>query len=179
MTAGNTLGGLVGANSGLINQSFVTGPVVSLSYINQGGGGLVGSNPGTISQSYATGPTTLQGYCRGAADTPCGGAGLVVINDGKISQSFATGLMTQPSYGPIGIARTNTGTIANDLYWDTNTTAATIGVKYDTPIPTANGLTPAQMSTPASFVSYDFGPTGVWAMPAGATHPVLRLQLAQ
>ncbi|MGF6919272.1 hypothetical protein [Paraburkholderia sp. 40] len=120
-----------------------------------------GYNTGTISQSYATGPTTLQGYCRGAADTPCGGAGLVVIYDGTINQSFATGLVTQPTYGPIGIARTNTGTIANDVYWDTHTTAATIRVKYGTPIPTANGLTTAQMSNPASFVSYDFGPTGV------------------
>ncbi|HEY2019632.1 filamentous hemagglutinin N-terminal domain-containing protein [Paraburkholderia sp.] len=179
VTAGNTLGGLVGANGGLIDQSFATGPVVSLSYINQGGGGLAGDNSGTINQSYATGSTLLQGYCRGAAGTPCGGAALVVTNEGTITQSFATGLVTQPFYEPIGIARTNTGTIANDVYWNTNTTGATIGVVYGTSIPTANGLTTAQMSTPASFVSYDFGPTGVWAMPAGATHPVLRWQLAQ
>ncbi|MCC8402394.1 filamentous hemagglutinin N-terminal domain-containing protein [Paraburkholderia sp. MMS20-SJTN17] len=179
VTAGNVLGGLTGANSGLIDQSFATGPVVSRSYINQGGGGLAGDNSGTIKQSYATGSTLLQGYCRGAADTPCGGAALVVTNEGTITQSFATGLVTQPFYEPIGIARTNTGTIANDVYWDSDTTAATIGVRYGTPIPAANGLTTAQMSTPASFVSYDFGPTGVWAMPAGATHPVLRWQLAQ
>ncbi|MBB5470591.1 filamentous hemagglutinin family protein [Paraburkholderia sp. CI2] len=179
VTAGNVLGGLVGANSGLIDQSFATGPVVSLSYINEGGGGLVGDNSGTINQSYATGSTTLLGYCRGAAGTPCGGAGLVVINSGTITQSFATGLVTQPSYQPIGIARANTGTIGNDVYWDTDTTTATVGVVYGTPIPAANGLTTAQMSTPASFVGYDFSPTGVWAMPAGATHPVLRWQLAQ
>ncbi|MGF6505453.1 hypothetical protein OKW26_001256 [Paraburkholderia sp. 32] len=92
---------------------------------------------------------------------------------------FATGLVTQPSYQPIGIARANTGTIGNDVYWDTDTTTATAGVVYGTPIPAVNGLTTAQMSTPASFVGDDFGPTGVWAMPAGATHPVLRWQLAQ
>ncbi len=179
VTAGNTLGGLVGANSGLIDQSFATGPVVSLSYINQGGGGLVGYNSGTINQSYATGSTLLQGYCRGAAGTPCGGAGLVVSNEGTITQSFATGLVTQPFYEPIGIARTNTGKITNDVYWNTDTTTATVGVVYGTPIPAANGLTTAQMSTSASFAGYDFSPTGVWAMPAGATHPVLRWQLAQ
>ncbi|MGF6931151.1 filamentous hemagglutinin family protein [Paraburkholderia sp. UCT70] len=179
VTAGHVLGGLAGANSGLINQSFATGPVVSLSYINEGGGGLVGDNSGTINQSYATGSTTLRGYCRGAFGTPCGGAGLVVTNEGTISQSFATGLVTQPLYGPIGIARANTGTIGNDVYWDTDTTTATVGVVYGTPIPAANGLTTAQMSTPASFVGYDFSPTGVRAMPAGATHPVLRWQLAQ
>ena len=179
VTAGNTLGGLVGSNSGLIDQSFATGPVVSLSYINQGGGGLVGDNKGTINQSYATGSTLLQGYCRGAAGTPCGGAGLVVTNEGTITQSFATGPVTQPYYGPIGVARGNTGTIGNDVYWDVDTTGATVGVVYGTPIPAANGLTTAQMSTPASFVGYDFSPTGVWAMPAGATHPVLRWQLTQ
>ncbi|MEX3637873.1 filamentous hemagglutinin N-terminal domain-containing protein [Paraburkholderia sp. BR14320] len=179
VTAGNVLGGLVGANTGLINQSFATGPIVSLSYINQGGGGLVGDNSGTINQSYATGSTTLQGYCRGASGTPCGGAGLVVTNEGTITQSFATGLVTQPLYEPIGIARTNTGTISNDVYWDVDTTAATIGVKYGEQIPAANGLTTAQMSTAASFVGYDFSAPGVWAMPAGATHPVLRWQLAQ
>jgi hypothetical protein len=35
------------------------------------------------------------------------------------------------------------------------------------------------MTLPASFQSYDFGPNGDWAMPAGATHPVLRWQVAQ
>ncbi|MBN3751746.1 filamentous hemagglutinin N-terminal domain-containing protein [Paraburkholderia sp. Tr-20389] len=179
LATGNTLGGLVGANDGLIDESSASGSVVSSSYINEGGGGLAGDNTGTISRSYATGPVTLYGYCRGAAGTPCGGAGLVVTNEGTISQSFATGLVTQPFYEPIGIARTNTGTISNDVYWNRDTTAATIGVRYGTTIPDANGLTTAQMSNAASFVSYDFSATGVWAMPAGATHPVLRWQIMQ
>jgi hypothetical protein len=34
------------------------------------------------------------------------------------------------------------------------------------------------MSNAASFAGYDFGPNGAWAMPSGATHPVLRSQLA-
>lgn len=33
------------------------------------------------------------------------------------------------------------------------------------------------MSDPSSFAGYDFGPNGVWAMPAGATHPVLSWQI--
>jgi hypothetical protein len=178
LTAGGSLGGLVGANSGLIAQSFSSGPLQSLSYINQGAGGLVGYNSGTITQSYSTSTTLLQGYCRGSFGNPCGGAGLVVINDGTINQSFATGRVTQPFYQPIGIARTNNGTITNDVYWDKDTTTATVGVVYGTPVPASNGLTTAQMSTPGSFASYDFGPTGVWTMPIGATHPVLRWQLA-
>jgi filamentous hemagglutinin family protein len=180
VSTGGGLGGLVGTNSGLISQSFATGPVDSSGYIAEGGGGLVGGNSGTISQSYATGSTSLPFFCRGAAGTPCGGAALVVTNSGTITQSFATGPVTNPTgYGPIGIARSNTGTIGNDVYWNTDTTNATVGVLYGTPIPTANGLTTAQMSTPASFVGYDFSPTGVWTIPAGATHPVLRWQLAQ
>ncbi|WP_233858341.1 two-partner secretion domain-containing protein [Paraburkholderia sp. HD33-4] len=170
-------GGLVGVNSGLISQSFATGSVTVGGYFNTGGGGLVGSNSGTISQSYATG-TTRYGGCR-PTNTHCGGAALVVENSGTITQSFATGPVIQPLYGSFGIARDNVGTITNDVYWNTSTTGATIGVKYGTPIPSANGLTTAQMSTPTSFVGYDFSPTGVWAMPAGATHPVLRWQTAQ
>jgi hypothetical protein len=179
ITAGNTLGGLVGANDGVIYQSFASGALQSLSYINEGAGGLVGNNAGTITQSYATGPTLLQGYCRGASGTPCGGAGLVVVNSGTINQSFATGAVTQPFYQPIGIARSNTGTIANDVYWDKDSTHAAIGVQYGTALPSANGLTSAQMAAPASFQSYDFGSNGVWAMPAGATHPVLRWEVSQ
>jgi filamentous hemagglutinin family protein len=176
-SGGGAVGDLVGVNSGLISQSFATGPVAVQGYFATGGGGLVGSNSGTISQSYATGSTMFPG-CR-PTNTHCGGAALVVDNSGTITQSFATGPVNQPLYGPIGIARSNEGTIANDVYWNTNTTGATIGVVYGTPIPTANGLTTAQMSTPTSFVGYDFSPTGVWAMPAGATHPMLRWQLAQ
>jgi hypothetical protein len=177
LTAGGNLGGLVGANNGLIAQSFSSGALESVSYIAHGAGGLVGYNTGTITQSYSTSTTLLQGFCRGGSGTPCGGAGLVVNNGGTISQSFATGRVTQPAYQPIGIAQTNDGTITNDVYWDKDTTTATVGVVYGTPIPESNGLTTAQMSTPGSFASYDFGPTGVWAMPVGATHPVLRWQL--
>lgn len=177
-TTGGTLGGLVGENGGAIVQSFATGALTSLGYTNEGAGGLVGYNTGTIKQSYSTSPTLLRDYCRGGVGRPCGGAGLVVVNSGTISQSFATGPVTQPFYQPIGVARTNDGAIANDVYWNKDTTTAVVGVVYGTPISPSNGLTTAQMSTPASFASYDFGTAGVWAMPVGATHPVLRWQLA-
>jgi hypothetical protein len=78
---------------------------------------------------------------------------------------------------PIGVAYENVGTIADNVYWNKETTHAAQSVFIGTPIPAANGLTTAQMSTPSSFVSYDFSPTGTWAMPAGATHPILRWQL--
>lgn len=178
LTSGGALGGLVGYNAGSISQSFATGPLQSSGYIASGAGGLVGNNAGSISQSYATGSTSYRGYCRGSVGTPCGGAALVAINSGTISQSFATGKVTQPNYEPIGIARTNTGRIANDVYWNRETTGAAVGVEFGTTVPATNGLTSAQMGMTFSFPTYDFGPTGSWAMPAGATHPVLRWQVS-
>jgi len=188
VSADGTLGGLVGRNfnTGVIRQSYASGVVFAYGH-GAGAGGLVGTNEGLITQSYATGPVTfLPSYCGGYI-TPhgactSGAAALVQSNYGTIEQSFATGKVTQiftfaGGPPPLGIASTNNGTVANDVYWNIETTQATLGVYRGTSVPAANGLTTAQMSTPSSFVSYDFSPTGVWAMPAGATHPILRWQL--
>jgi hypothetical protein len=100
-----------------------------------------------------------------------------------IEQSFATGRVQQPGGGG-GIAGYNYGpvTINSDVYWDTQTTGASVavrGVADNSQLGNAQGRTTAQMSTPASFgPTYDFSSTGVWAMPTGVTHPVLRWQLA-
>ncbi|MGF6936507.1 filamentous hemagglutinin family protein [Paraburkholderia sp. UCT70] len=182
-------GGLVGTNSfGVVRESFASGDVTSTHY--QGAGGLVGYNFGVITESYATGTVHVQPQC----DTvnACGG-GLVGGTSGTISQSFATGKIDQPSGpagGPGGIADYNAnyiasspGTITGDVYWDTQTTGATVGVRttlLGATLGDAKGLTTMQMSTPSSFgPTYDFGPGGVWAMPVGATHPILQWQLAQ
>jgi filamentous hemagglutinin family protein len=164
---GNTFGGLVGKNEGLIARSWSSASV-SGDDLN---GGLVGYNTGTITQSYATGDVTPQ-YSTGS------GGGLVGLNEGTISQSFATGKVGFGAQGSAGFAYLNNGTIAPDSYWNTETTTQTQGVRAGAQLPASNGLTTAQMSTAASFVSYDFSPTGVWALPAGATHPVLRWQVA-
>ncbi|MGF6296992.1 MULTISPECIES: two-partner secretion domain-containing protein [Paraburkholderia] len=197
VSEGAFLGGLVGYNSstGVIRQSYeaqspdipppFSGTVNAVAH-TQGAGGLVGKNDGLITQSYATGSVTFTpDYC-GFNGNSCGGgsAALVQSNTGTIEQSFATGTVTQvvsPSLGPpsIGLALSNTGKIANDVFWDTQTTGATVGVGTGTPVPSANGLTTAQMSVPSSFgPTFDFSSTGVWALPAAATHPVLRWQLA-
>ncbi|MGF6479577.1 filamentous hemagglutinin N-terminal domain-containing protein [Paraburkholderia sp. JPY419] len=179
-------GGLVGDNElgGVIEQSYASGAVTAVAHTT-GGGGLAGGNEGTITQSYATGSVAFQpDYC-GGTSYAClsGAAGLVASNSGKITQSFATGQVMQaglPGQVPpsIGIAFSNTGTIGSDVYWNKDTTGANLGVNSGTAIAAANGLTSAQMSMPSSFVGYDFGPNGVWSMPAGAPHPVLSWQLA-
>lgn len=175
---GGLVGGLVGQNSGLILQSYATGAVSGITNPFSGVtiyqaqvGGLAGANSGTISQSYATGSVSL---------TALEGGGLVAENSGTITQSFATGSVsgvsqgaTTPSLG--GVAALNTGTIGADVYWNKDTTGQISGGPG---VVAANGLTTAQMSNPASFDGWDFGPGGVWAMPPGATAPVLEWQVS-
>ncbi len=187
---GGMIGGLVGENDGLISQSFASGAISATEHVGSGGpssiaspGGLVGTNNGTITQSYAT--DTVSTACW---YTACAAAGLVYANNGTISQSFATGAVTGGQsvdneglpIGPqnYGIAAINDiGSIANDVYWNKDTTGTGIGVGSGTAISASNGLTTAQMSNPASFSGWNFTDTGAWSMPAGYNHPVLRWQL--
>ena len=174
LSNGGLLGGLVGANFGTISQSYTNGTVSP--NVHGDGGGLVGHNGGTVSQSYASGET-FGLFSAG---------GLAYSNGGVIEQSFASGPVRGPSYqGPTygtygAIAGTNDGgTIASNVYWNKETTTRSASAGAGTQLPAANGLTSAQMSNPASFdASWDFSATGAWAMPAGATQPVLRWQLA-
>ncbi|WP_080405895.1 filamentous hemagglutinin N-terminal domain-containing protein [Burkholderia ubonensis] len=169
-----TNGGLVAVNSGLIVQSYATGNVTGVAppWGFADPGGLVGTNNGTISQSYATGRATGNPYSFAAG-------GLVANNNGVITQSFATGYVQGSEPDPhhptqlAGIA--NGGTIGSDVYWNVETSGQTYGGPG---VAAANGLTTVQMSNPASFVGWDFSPGGVWAMPAGATHPVLAWQVS-
>lgn len=183
---GAKMGGLVGENDGLIAQSYATGTVHTTDMVGGAAttsgvsGGLVAVNNGTITQSYATGAVTAE--CETYA---CGAGGLVNTNNGTISQSFATGLVTgnmDPDTGNAvnnGIATVNSGNIGHDVYWNKDTTGSSVGVTSGTPLPASNGLTTAQMSDAASYSGWDFSSNGAWALPAGATHPILRWQVEQ
>ena len=169
---GAIVGGLVGTNYGLIARAGSSAAVDG----DGGAGGLVGDNEGTITQSYATGAVT------GLAEH--GGAGGLVFTNAAspdtggptITQSFASGPVYSPSafqwWG--GICGTCTG-VGSDVYWSPELQGQTTSGAPD--LPAANALTAAQMKNPASFVGWDFSPNGVWAMPAGATHPVLAWQV--
>ncbi|WP_254604727.1 two-partner secretion domain-containing protein [Paraburkholderia phenoliruptrix] len=164
--AAGTGGGLVGVNNGSIVQSFASGMVSGGS--RSVAGGLVGRNSGAITQSYATG-IAGGGMNRG---------GLAADNSGTIQESFSTTeIPPLPTFYPHGgVVGTNSGSVASNVFWDTQTSGTLDGGPG---VSAANGLTTAQMSTPASFgPTWDFSPTGIWAMPAGATHPVLRWELA-
>ncbi|WOD14978.1 two-partner secretion domain-containing protein [Paraburkholderia kirstenboschensis] len=161
---GTTFGGLVGRNEGSIERSWSSAAISG----SDANGGLVGYNLGSIAQSYATGsvsPVFLTGY----------GGALVGINDGTVTQSFATGAVQTRSMPTHGVSAFGSGTLAQDVYWNKETTGQPASGGS---LPPSNGLTTAQMSDPANFAGYDFGANGVWAMPSGATQPVLRWQLA-
>ncbi|WP_429447746.1 filamentous hemagglutinin N-terminal domain-containing protein [Paraburkholderia sp. 40] len=165
------LSGLVGTNFGLIERSG------SSATVRTGGvaAGLVSTNYGSIDESYATGSVT--GFL-----THGGGGGLIANNYnyatssyGVITQSFATGrVISGNGLGMGGICAGCSGGLGADVYWDVQTTGQPSGGGN---LPASNGLTTAQMSNPASFVGWDFGPNGAWVMPTGATHPVLRWQV--
>ncbi|WP_061172451.1 two-partner secretion domain-containing protein [Caballeronia hypogeia] len=166
-------GGLVNENDGRIVQSYATGSI-DVDGSHGSGGGLVGFNTGLIQQSYGAGPV----------GSLVGDGALVEFNGstGVIEESFNVGKAGQQAsldtYG--AIATQNLGTIRDNVYWNRETTNHLNAVRFDeggTAPPPANGLTTAQMSNPASFVSWNFGPSGVWVMPSGATYPVLRWQL--
>ncbi len=162
-------GGLAGINNGKIVQSYATGVVYGGSHSE--GGGLVSQNNGSITQSYAAG--SAQMYYAG---------GLVLDNNatGTIGESFATTQIVPQGPPDLkgGVAFSNAGSIANNVYWDTTMTTATNSVYGGTALPAANGLATVQMRTASSFdASWDFGPNGTWVIPAGAQHPVLRWQL--
>jgi filamentous hemagglutinin family protein len=171
------VGGLVGINNGQIVQSYATGTV----FVGSHGlpGGLVGENTatGVINQSYAANQTSPSYE----------GGGLVASNAGLVEESFAAspapfGIFPTIAYG--SIAAVNTGTIANNVFWNAQTgayidgtNAPAPGVAIGTAIPAANGLSSAQMINPASYgSSWNFGPNGTWVILAGASYPTLRWQ---
>jgi filamentous hemagglutinin family protein len=162
--AGALYAGLVGTNYGLIARSGSSADV----YADEAAAGLVVDNRGTITESYSTGEVyavSSHGY----------GGGLVMDNTGTITQSFvSTSTLTGVEPQHVGAICAFCSGLGSDVYWDAQATGhPTSGGN----LPASNGLTTAQMSNPASFVGWDFGPNGVWAMPAGATHPVLAWQV--
>ncbi|KMZ11057.1 Large exoprotein involved in heme utilization or adhesion, partial [Candidatus Burkholderia humilis] len=151
-------GGLVYENDGCITQSYATGDVRVIG-THESGTGLVYTNYGTISQSYST----------GRVDTLIGDGAFVGQNGGVIEESFFAGKAGQTasldSYG--AIASYNQGTIRNNVYWDqiSSNHMNYVGDSFNgIAPPPSNGLTTAQMSDQAKFVSWNFGPSGAWAM---------------
>ncbi|AWV05080.1 filamentous hemagglutinin [Burkholderia sp. JP2-270] len=161
---GASLAGLVAVNHGLIARSGSSASVMA----DGGAAGLVLHNQGTIAESYATGSVT-DISSHGAA------GGLVLSNEGVITQSFASGPVWGVAWWALGGICAGCGGVGNNVYWNVQTTGQS---SSGANLPASNGLTTAQMSNSASFAGWDFSPSGVWAMPPGATRPVLAWQVS-
>ncbi|MGN8106536.1 two-partner secretion domain-containing protein [Paraburkholderia sp. 22098] len=161
--SGATIGGLVGTNYGMIARSGSNATV----YADSGGGGLVFDNEGTITQSYATGIVAAN-ESRGSS------GGLIHHGNGTVTESFASGKVSAFNLVTVGGVCEYCSGLGSDVYWNKETTGQ---AESGGNLPASNGLTTAQMSDPRSFVGWSFGNDGAWAMPAGATHPVLRWQV--
>ncbi len=148
---GNDAGGLVGTNAsgGVISSSYATGAVRDF---GKYAGGLVGSNDGRIGNSYATGAVTGGGYV----------GGLVGVNssNGSVLNTYATGAVSGGS-NVGGFMGFNQGLISAS-FWDIDTSGQSAGIGFDINDQSGNvtGLTTAQMTNSANFVSWTFGGLG-------------------
>jgi len=156
----NNVGGIAGANGGLIRNSAATPAVQGDLTDGFNAGGLVGVNgktdtDGTIESSYATGNVDGDSYV----------GGLVGQNfNGSIKNSYAAGRVSGDFAG--GLVGRNDGTVIGS-YWDTDATgqAASAG--------SATGLSTAQMTGSAaqdSMSALDFDT--VWNAQSG-DYPIL------
>lgn len=162
----DSVGGLVGGNSGLIERCIVSNSTIYDVYAQYGVGGLVGYNWGGIitdscvySSSYITSIT-------GAYDV----GGLVgrlensEKSTGVITNCYSSSSVVGTMYigGLIGL---NNGGTVNSSYWDTNVSGL---ISSDGGI----GKTTTQMYQQATYTGWDF--TDVWMIEEGTDYPYLK-----
>lgn len=157
------IGGLVGRNDGHIVQSYALNSITAGAQSTIGG--LVGTNNGAIHQSYAN-------------EFLSGGAiigGLVGVNTGAICESYAASYLTIGTNTTAGgIAGTNSGHIARNVFWNSQSSGAKAGVGSGTPVAAASGLTDKQLGEAASFgPTWDFSANGTWIVSSFALGPDL------
>jgi hypothetical protein len=99
LTGAYVVGGLVGANNGIVSNSYCSGNVAGDDYV----GGMIGYNRnGSVSNSYSAGTVA------GKRDV----GGLVGINGGALTNCYSSSGITG-WYSAGGLAGTNKGSVAN------------------------------------------------------------------
>lgn len=179
----NSVGGISGTSSGLIEYSQVTGVIVGALYtgglvgqLSQGrisksfatayvsatnyAGGLVGLSNGHILDSYATGNVSATQYIGGLVGAQ---------NSGKVFRSFSTGPVKTGFYsgGLIGYNSYGTNTVV-DSYWNKENSHQEISGGMSV----GSGSTTTQMQLQASYNNWDFA--SVWDIIQGQSYPYLR-----
>jgi filamentous hemagglutinin family protein len=167
----DTLGGLVGRNSGSISNSFATGAVDGLVSNSINVGGLVGINLGSVVNAYATGNSN--------GITNVGGLIGKTESTSVINNAYASGTST----GNVSIAgligRAENGSVINNSFWNITTSGQNIGVGFGA-APGVTGKTNAQMQQLSTFtaVGWDIDNAGgsepVWRIYNGFTSSLLR-----
>jgi len=161
------IGGLAGWNEGQISGCYSTGSVAG-DYDSEQIGGLVGYNNGIIRNSYATGPVSA-----GNSSSDLGG--LVGQNGEIIEICYATGFVKGGSYNTEhlgGLCGYNLRDITNCYFLDPNDGGGPINGH-------GTALTYNQMREQRNFVGFDFlgeaacGTHESWVMPSEGGYPVL------
>jgi len=189
VTGNSGVGGLVGANAGIVSNSYSTSSVTGVGWV----GGLMGGNSGTVSNSYSTGNVTSDygvgglvalndevgtvsnSYSTGSVTGKEGVGGLVGANSGTVSNSYSTGSVTgNDDIG--GLVGYSDGTVSNS-FWDKETSGIEVSDG-------GTGKTTAEMKSIATFsgAAWDIiavanpgerNPAYIWNIVNGVTYPFL------
>ncbi|MBE0534168.1 MAG: hypothetical protein IH624_00765 [Phycisphaerae bacterium] len=151
ITGKSYVGGLAGANGGMVSSSYSMGSVSgSWNYV----GGLTGYNFGTVNSCYASGSVS------GLFDV----GGLAGANKaGTVSRCYAKGSVSG-AVGVGGLAGSNGGTVSNS-FWDTETSARTSSAG-------GWGLSSADMKESFFYSGNGWGGDD-WTLDAGNDYPHL------
>ena len=191
VTGKDSVGGLVGSNSGTMHNSYSTGSVTGDSSV----GGLVGLNNGHVQKSYSTGNVTGEGsigglvglnvgtvtnsYSTGSVTSNHSVGGLVGMNwDGTVSDSYSTGSVTGTS-SVGGLVGWNLGGTVSNSFWDTQTSGKSTSDG-------GTGKTTAELKDIITFSGDGWNiiavapgernPTYIWNIVNGETYPFLSWQ---
>ncbi|MCX8064375.1 MAG: hypothetical protein N3G21_04305 [Candidatus Hydrogenedentes bacterium] len=151
----NGVGGISGANYGLISQCFVTGTSAGINSV----GGLVGENYGTIEDCYSS-VDSFGSYDVGS---------LVGYNEGNVLRSYSTG--TASGLDNVGglIGGANGGNVVSS-YWDIDTSGLNTSAGGE-------GKTTEEMQQQSTFIGWDF--ENVWGIDNGIGYPFLLWEKSQ
>ncbi len=164
---GQGVGGLAGANQGLIQASYARGAVSGWA---DNTGGLVGRNAaaGSIKTSYASGPVSTSGQRAG---------GLVGDNNGSVTASYATGSATAEGGAAGGLAGAHVSGAVDAAYWDTQASGLSSS-------PAGVGHTTAELQGPTGYagiyadwnadLDLDGSGDDPWDFGTASQYPVLR-----
>jgi len=162
-------GGLVGNNMGPLSEVYSSGAVRGGSSYNSGG--LAGANSSSISNAYSSGNVTVSG-----TNTANFAGGLVGQNTGPVSNCYSTGSVS--GYFNVGglVGLNESGGSVSNSFWDATVNAALADNGFGT------AKTTAEMKALATFSGWDVSATGgagkTWRIYEGQSYPLLRGFLA-